>query len=137
SCCLCFAAAILVAGHPMSGYAAQAWLSLVGLGLLVQLVGWWLNSWGLGHVDPASGALALQGQQIATLFLAAWLRAEPLRPLGLLGAALLMAGIVTMATGARGQGARAAATASNERPTVAPSQSRPVEPIVPSGTTSS
>jgi excisionase family DNA binding protein len=83
-----------------SGYVATAWLSLLASGVLRQLVGWWLNSWGLGHVDVASGALALQAQQIATLFLAAWLLGEPLKPLGLLGGGLIMAGIVTMATSA-------------------------------------
>jgi drug/metabolite transporter (DMT)-like permease len=100
SCCGCFAVAALAAGHPLVGYGATAWLSLVGLGCLVQLVGWWLNSWGLGHVDVASGALALQAQQIATLFLAAWLLGEPLKPLGLVGGALIMAGIVAMAVSA-------------------------------------
>jgi drug/metabolite transporter (DMT)-like permease len=39
----------------------------------------------------------LQGQQVATLFLAAWLLAEPIRPLGLLGGALIVAGIVAVA----------------------------------------
>ena len=101
SCLLGFGVAALAAGHPFAGYDARAWWSLVGLGIVVQLVGWWLNSWGLGHVEPAVGALGLQGQQIATLFLAAWLLAEPLRPLGLLGGALLCAGIVLVSLGSR------------------------------------
>jgi drug/metabolite transporter (DMT)-like permease len=99
SCLVGFGVAAVVVGHPFSGYDTRAWLSLVGLGLVVQLVGWWLNSWGLGHVDAAVGALGLQMQQVATLFLAAWLLAEPLRPLGLLGGGLLVAGIVLVSAG--------------------------------------
>lgn len=45
------------------------------------------------------GALGLQAQQIATLFLGAWLLSEPLRPLGLLGGGLIMAGILAVAFG--------------------------------------
>jgi drug/metabolite transporter (DMT)-like permease len=71
----------------------------------VQIVGWWLNSWGLGHVDAATGAIGLQMQQVATLFLAAWLLAEPIRPLGLLGAGCLFAGIVLVAWSASPRGA--------------------------------
>jgi DME family drug/metabolite transporter len=94
---VCFAATIAIAGDPLAGYGGRAWPSLVGLGLVVQLLGWWLNSWGLGHVDAATGSIALQMQQVATLFLSAWLLAEPLRPLGLIGGGLIMAGIVMVA----------------------------------------
>jgi drug/metabolite transporter (DMT)-like permease len=98
-CLACFTLAAVAARHPFAGYDARAWLSLVGLGLVVQLLAWWLNSWGLGHVDVATSALALQMQQVATLFLAAWLLDEPLRALGLLGGGLLVAGIVLVSWG--------------------------------------
>jgi drug/metabolite transporter (DMT)-like permease len=101
SCLACFAVSAVAAGHPFAGYDARAWASLVGLGVVVQLAAWWLNSWGLGHIEPAVAALALQMQQVATLFLAAWLLAEPLRPLGLLGGGLLCGGIVLVSLGAR------------------------------------
>jgi drug/metabolite transporter (DMT)-like permease len=96
-CLVCFLVAALATRAPLGGYDARAWLSLVGLGLIVQIVGWWAASWGLGHTRVALGAIALQGQQVATLFLAAWLLAEPLKPLGLLGAALIIGGIVLVA----------------------------------------
>jgi len=98
TCLACFAVIVAAGGDPLHGYTPRAWVSLVGLGLLVQMLGWWLNSWGLGHVDPATGAIALQMQQVATVFLAAWLLAEPLRPLGLLGGGLILAGILMVAT---------------------------------------
>jgi drug/metabolite transporter (DMT)-like permease len=97
TCLGTFALAIAITHDPLSGYDARTWVSLVGLGLIVQLLGWWLNSWGLGHVDPATGAIALQMQQVATLFLSAWLLAEPLRPLGILGGGLIITGIVMVA----------------------------------------
>jgi drug/metabolite transporter (DMT)-like permease len=104
----CFAVACVATGAPLVGYDARAWASLVGLGLVVQLAGWWLNSWGLGHVEPAFGALGLQMQQVATLFLAAWLLGEPLRPLGLLGGGLLVGGILLVSYGDRRASRRAA-----------------------------
>jgi len=94
---LCFALTALVARHPLIGFTSRAWLSLVGLGLVVHIVAWLLNSWGLGHVDTAYGALGLQAQQVATLFLAAWLLYEPIRALGMLGGLLIIAGIVAVA----------------------------------------
>jgi drug/metabolite transporter (DMT)-like permease len=99
SSCICFALATLATGVPLVGFNTRAWLSLIGLGLVVHLLAWRLNTWGLGHVETAFGALGLQAQQIATLFLGAWLLAEPLRPLGLLGGGLIMAGILAVAFG--------------------------------------
>lgn len=98
ACLVCFGLAAAAEGHPFRGYTSAGWLSLVGLGLVVQVVAWWLNTWGLGHVDPALGAIGLQGQQVATIFLAWGLLHEPLRPLGFLGGAAIVAGIIMVAT---------------------------------------
>jgi drug/metabolite transporter (DMT)-like permease len=102
--------AIAITGHPLVGYDGRAWWSLLGLGVVVQLAGWWLNSWGLGHVEAQVGSIALQMQQVATLFLAAWLLNEPLRALGVLGGGLLVAGIVLVSVGSRGAEAENAKT---------------------------
>lgn len=93
----CFAVAAAASGTRLVGYDGRAWLALGGLGVVVHIVGWWSASWGLGHTRVALGAIALQAQQVATLFLAAWLLDEALRPLGLLGAALIMTGIILVA----------------------------------------
>jgi drug/metabolite transporter (DMT)-like permease len=82
--------------HAGLGFSGRAWLSLVGLGLVFHLLAWLLNSWGLGHVDTAFGVLGLQGQQVATLFLAAWLLAEPIRPFGLVGSNIFVEVLNTM-----------------------------------------
>ena len=97
SCLVCFGLAAWAEGDPFRGYTAAGWLSLVGLGLVVQVLAWWLNTWGLGHVDPALGAIGLQGQQVATIFLAWALLHEPLKPLGFLGGAAIVAGIIMVA----------------------------------------
>lgn len=98
SCLGCFLVAALLQGLPFVGFTPRAWASLVGLGLVVQLLAWWLNTWGLGHVDAALGAIGLQAQQVATIFLATWLLHEPLKPLGILGAVLIVVGIVMVST---------------------------------------
>jgi drug/metabolite transporter (DMT)-like permease len=87
--------------RPLSGYTPLAWVSLLGLGIIVQILAWWLITRGLGKVDVSLGALGLGVQQIATPFLAAWLLGESLRPLGLLGGFIILAGIYWVATGIR------------------------------------
>lgn len=94
STAVCFVFATLISGDPVRGYDDRAWVSLIGLGLLVHLMAWWLNSWGLGLVDSALGALGLQVQQVGTLILAAWLLGEPLHPLGLAGGLMIVSGVV-------------------------------------------
>jgi drug/metabolite transporter (DMT)-like permease len=87
--------------RPLSGYSLQAWGSLLGLGMIVQILAWWLITRGLGKVDVSLAALGLGVQQIATPFLGAWLLGESLRPVGLLGGVIILAGIYLVATGVR------------------------------------
>lgn len=89
--------------QPLVGYTNQAWLGLFGLGIVAQLLAWLLINHGLGHVDVALGALALGLQQVATPLLAAWLLAEPLKPLGILGGSMIIVGIYLVAAGRREQ----------------------------------
>ncbi|MBS2025740.1 MAG: DMT family transporter [Deltaproteobacteria bacterium] len=97
SCLGCFLVAVLLRGDALGGFTPQAWGSLVALGLVIQLFAWWFNTWGLGHVAPAVGAIALQMQQVATLLLAWVLLGEAQRPLALVGAAGIFAGILLVA----------------------------------------
>lgn len=106
ACLACFGVAILLRGDPLTGFTPKAWTSLVALGLIVQLLAWWLISWGLGHVDAALGAIGLQAQQVATILLAWPILGEVPKPLGLLGAALIAAGIAAVALSPRRFAAR-------------------------------
>lgn len=86
---------------PLYGFSTKAWISLVGLAALVQLLAWLLINSGIDKVPIALAALALGCQQVATPFLSAWLLDEPLRPLGLFGGGLIFVGIYCVAGGAR------------------------------------
>ncbi|HJW71660.1 MAG TPA: DMT family transporter, partial [Geothrix sp.] len=37
-------------GETFRGFPAHAWWALVGLGLVIQVLAWWLITWGMGHV---------------------------------------------------------------------------------------
>lgn len=97
-CLICFLGAALLRGDALVGYTPSGWMSLLALGVIIQLGAWWLNTWGLGHVDAAVGAIGLQMQQVSTLFLAWIFLSEPLKPLGLLGAGFIITGIVLVAS---------------------------------------
>ncbi len=101
ACLACFGVAILVRGDALTGFTPKAWMSLLGLGLAIQLLAWWLISWGLGHVDAALGAIGLQAQQVATIFLAWPALGEVPKPLGLLGALCIALGIAAVAASPR------------------------------------
>ncbi len=93
--------AVLEAGlrDPLAGYSTLAWVGLLGLGIVAQLIAWLLINRGLGRTNIALGALGLSVQQVATPLFAAWLLNEPLRPLGLVGGTLIVLGLFYVATG--------------------------------------
>ncbi len=97
-CLACFLVAALVLRQPFVGFPPGAGASLLGLGLVGPLPAWWPHPRGLGPGVPALGAIGLQAQQVATIFLAAACLHEALRPLGILGAVLIVAGILCVAT---------------------------------------
>ena len=101
-----FAILELLLREPLAGYTPLGWAGLLGLALIVQLLAWLIINRGMGQVNVALGTLGLSVQQIATPFLAAWLLHEELRPLGLFGGLLIIAGIVLVATGEARYGAR-------------------------------
>lgn len=98
---LCFVVLEAIEGQPLQGYSPRAWVGMVGLGLVVQLLAWLMINKGLGHINIALGTLALGFQQVATPFLAALFLGEPLRPLGLFGGLVIVVGIYLVATGER------------------------------------
>jgi drug/metabolite transporter (DMT)-like permease len=91
----------LVERQPLTGFSGLAWLSLFGLGFVVQFVAWLAINHGIVAIPIALGALALGFQQITTPFLAAWLLDEPLRPLGMFGGLLIVVGVYFVAIGVR------------------------------------
>jgi drug/metabolite transporter (DMT)-like permease len=98
-----FLALEAVERNPLSGFSSLAWLGFVGLGVVVQFIAWLSINSGLGRINIALGALGLSFQQVATPILAVWLLNEPIRPLGILGGMIIVAGIYLVATGEAGK----------------------------------
>ena len=97
-CCLaCFGLLGLMEGQAFHGFPLHAWLSLAGLGFVVQVGAWWLITWGLGHVSTNLGAVTLMVQSVATVGLGWVLLGEAVRPLQGAGILLVLAGIALSA----------------------------------------
>lgn len=88
----------MVQGISFHGFSPQAWLALLGLGLLVQVGAWWLITWGFGHVPASVGSLGLLTQQAATVLLG-WLLLREIPGFGQgVGILLILGGIALAAT---------------------------------------
>jgi drug/metabolite transporter (DMT)-like permease len=84
-------------GDAFGPFPERAWGSLLSLGLVVQVLAWWLISWGLGHVDANLGSIGLLVQPVATVGLGWLLLGEHVKPVQGLGALLILAGIALSA----------------------------------------
>ncbi len=80
-------------GEAFRGFTWGAWAALLALGLGVQVLAWWLITWGMGHVPTNLGAMGLMVQPAATVLLGWLLLAEPLKPMQALGTVLVLAGV--------------------------------------------
>lgn len=91
-CCLGIGA--LLRGDSFGrGFPLQAWFALAGIGLLVQVCGWWLITRGFGQVSVNVGSVGLLMQPVATVVLGWALLHEALLPAQGLGTVLILAGI--------------------------------------------
>lgn len=86
-----------VQGEAFGGYPARSWWALLALGLVIQVVAWWLITWGMGHVPTNLGAMGLMIQPVATVILGWLLLSETVRPVQGLGTLLVLAGVATCA----------------------------------------
>lgn len=98
SATLAFGLLNLAQGGSLGGYPPRAWLALLGLGLLVQVLAWWLITWSFGHLSPSVGALGLLFQQAATVLLGWMLLNEVPGPVQGAGILLILAGIALAAS---------------------------------------
>lgn len=85
-------------GEAFMGYPARSWAALLVLGVGVQVVAWWLITWGLGHVPTNVGAMGLMAQPVATVILGWMLLAETVKPVQGLGILLVLSGIALCVT---------------------------------------
>lgn len=84
-------------GDPFGPFPHRAWWALAGLGLVVQVLAWWLISWGLGHVGANLGSIGLLVQPVATVGLGWFFLVEHVKPVQGLGALFILAGIALSA----------------------------------------
>lgn len=85
--------ASLVRGSQMMNFEISTWLSLIGLGVVVQSVAWLIISNSLKHLHATVGSLGLLAQQIATVFFGWILLHEKLGKAQLLGCLIMIIGM--------------------------------------------
>ena len=88
---------ILLTGTKVSGYETQSYLWIVALALVPQLVGHTLFNWALKYLSASYVSIALLGEPVGTILLAAVLLKEKPALLELMGGLLILTGI-TIAT---------------------------------------
>jgi drug/metabolite transporter (DMT)-like permease len=90
---------MLGAGFSPAGYPAQAYLWFVLLALIPQLLGHSSINWALGYLSAASVSTILLGEPIGSTLLAVLLLNETPGVVKVLGAALILLGIYSVARG--------------------------------------
>lgn len=89
----------LALGIPLSGYPPRAWLAFAGLGIVSQLVAYFALVHALGHLPATITSVGLLAQVPSTALLAMLLLGEPLGPLQMAGAAIVLVGIYVVNRG--------------------------------------
>ncbi len=84
----------LIQGQPLTGYPPQTYSSLIALALWVQVVGWFVINYALGHMPASIVSTTLLGQPVLTAVLAVPLLGQPLGFIQTCGGAITLAGIL-------------------------------------------
>ncbi|MDA1330373.1 MAG: DMT family transporter [Chloroflexi bacterium] len=94
---------VLLSGLPLFGYSSQTYFWMVLLALVPQILGHSSFNWALGHLPAAYISLPLLGEPVGTIILAYFILNETPGSFKLIGAALILAGILLGSRGSRGQ----------------------------------
>jgi len=86
---------------PPSLADATAWLGIVAMALVSQLLGHTALNRSLRDFSPSTVALATLLEPVIAAALAAWLLAEPVTPLTVVGGALVLAAVATLLSSSR------------------------------------
>lgn len=84
---------ILATGQALTGYSFNAYLALLGLGLISQLVGWLAINYALGHMPASVVSVTLLAQPILTALFAVVLIHETLESRQIAGGLIALVGI--------------------------------------------
>jgi drug/metabolite transporter (DMT)-like permease len=83
----------VVDGEPLTGYTANTWMALLGLGLFSQLGAYLALVYALGHLPATITSVGLLGQVPLTAALALVLLGEPLSAVKIVGGCVVLLGI--------------------------------------------
>ncbi len=84
----------LILGQPLAGYPPRTYTSLIALAIWVQVVGWFVLNYALGHLPAAIVSSTLLGQPVLTAVLAVPLLGQPLGLVQACGGLVTVAGIL-------------------------------------------
>jgi drug/metabolite transporter (DMT)-like permease len=84
---------IVATGQPLTGYSVNAYMALLGLGLISQLVGWLAINYALGHMPASVVSVTLLAQPILTALFAVPLLKESLETHQMVGGLIALGGI--------------------------------------------
>ena len=100
---LCLIPSLVIGTLHFGDYSTKTWLSLLGLGIVVQTLAWFIISSGLREVKSSEGSIALLMQQVATVFLGHFLLNERMVRLDILGSLFILTGMVMCSLSKRTQ----------------------------------
>jgi drug/metabolite transporter (DMT)-like permease len=84
---------MLIIGHDFKGYDSHTYLVFLGIGIGVQVCGWYLINYSQGYLPASTVAPTLLGQPVLTAFLAIWLLNEKLTIWHISGGLIVVAGV--------------------------------------------
>jgi drug/metabolite transporter (DMT)-like permease len=85
--------AAVVLRQPLTGYSAQTYLAFLAMGVVIQVLGWWLISYAQGFLPASLVSPTLLGQPVLTAILALPLLGESLSGLEIVGGITVVAGV--------------------------------------------
>ena len=94
ACAVVVGIVALISGERLLPVTAHGWLVVAALALIAQVIGQGLISWSLKHLPQAFSTVALLFQPLVAAAIAWPLFGEAMTPMQLLGAAVLIAGVV-------------------------------------------
>lgn len=83
----------VVLGQPLTGYPVNTYLAFLAMGVVIQVVGWWLITCAQGLLPASLVSPTLLGQPVLTGLFAVLLLGETLSPSEIFGGMIVMSGI--------------------------------------------
>jgi drug/metabolite transporter (DMT)-like permease len=93
TCIIILLPVILLLGQPLTGFSAQVWIALLGLGLIPQFIGWLAINYAMGHLPAARVSVTLLGQSVVTAILGILFLREALSLADITGGIMVLIGI--------------------------------------------